>query len=394
MIYIVSMGPGSDELIAPLALKRINEASEVYCAERYARFVPEEKMRPITPISRALEGISRAKANGTDAAVLVSGDAGLYSMLETIKRVIGADGISVVPGISSLSAFCAELNISWQDARILSGHGRELSQAGLCHCARTNKKTLVLLDGERNPRRVRDALARGGLDGVKLYIGERVSCPDMRVGLFEDREYDPLSVACIINDAPDTEAAIIGIPDEEFIRAKTPMTKRAIRMQVINELRLRPGSVVWDIGSGTGSVSVECARQCPEGAVYAIERDEEAFKLTELNAERFHALNLTAIKGSAPEALSGLPAPTHVFLGGSGGRTKEIFALLEGLRVPIRICATAVTVETESELLQIMSGYKRFTANQIAVNSIEKLGAYHMRRAGNPVTVFAAEIGG
>ena len=393
-INIISMGPGSEEFIAPAAMKLMGQSEKVFCAERYMSLVPEGKERPISPLGAALEEIALERENGNEISVLVSGDAGLYSMLETLSRRFGRESLNVVPGISSLSAFCARLGVSWQGACILSAHGRKLSPSELCQRVRMNEKVLLLLDAVHTPRWIKQALTDGGIGNTTLYIGEKVSYPDEYVGEYVERDYDPLSVALIENPSPEKGLPHVGIDDGEFIRGKTPMTKRVIRELIINRLRLTPDAVVWDIGAGTGSVSIECARQCPLGSVYAIEREEDTLELIKQNTARFRALNLIPVYGSAPEALEDLPVPTHVFLGGSGGKTAEILRLLRDLHANIRLCATAVTVETEYELMQEMSALDGFEAVQVASSSIDKIGSYQLRRANNPVTVFAANIGG
>jgi precorrin-6Y C5,15-methyltransferase (decarboxylating) len=232
------------------------------------------------------------------------------------------------------------------------------------------------------------------LGELELYIGEKLSYEDESVGPYEDRKYDSLSVALTANEQPQRDSAPFGIADDEFIRGKTPMTKAEIRARVLSLLRLSPDSVVWDVGAGTGSVSVECALNCPLGEVYAVERDEEALTLIGQNRDRFGALNINIVPGNAPEALYGLPAPTHVFLGGTGGETEEILKKLEGFESTIRVCATAVTMESAELYMKLLSAYADFSAAQVAVSRLEKLGRYNMFRAQNPVFVFAATMEG
>ena len=320
-------------------------------------------------------------------AVLVSGDAGLYSMLGLLTRRFGRERLRVIPGVSSLQAFCARLSIPWQNAKILSAHGRDCAPEALCHYARTNPAVLLLLDGEHDPHWVRRTLDAGGLAELPLTVGERVSLPDECVASYENRPYDPLSVALIQNERPLPGLPAIGLPDDAFIRGKTPMTKREVRVQVLSSLQLPPDAVVWDVGAGTGSVSVECARQCPLGAVYAIERDGDALDLLEQNKKHFHLQNIRVISGEAPEALADLPTPTHVFLGGTGKRTKDIYAALPA---GVRVVATAVTMESAQEFAALLPDYE---AAQIAVSRLEKVGAYRMFRASNPVFVFSAVKG-
>lgn len=161
---------------------------------------------------------------------------------------------------------------------------------------------------------MRESLNLGGLENARLFVGERLSYPDERTEAYDpDATYDPLCMAYIENDAPESGLPPVGLSDEAFIRGKTPMTKRDVRALVVSALHLKPNGVVWDIGAGTGSVSVECARQCPLGEVYAVEMKDEALDLIRRNAERFHALNLRVVPGRALEVLSALPAPDAGF---------------------------------------------------------------------------------
>ena len=382
-IDVISAGPGGAELLTAQAKAAIENAEAVFCAQRNADLVSPDKRRPLTPFEDAMAAMEGL----THPAVLVSGDAGLYSMLGLLTRHFGRECLRVIPGVSSLQAFCARLSIPWQNAKILSAHGRDCAPEALCHYARTNPAVLLLLDGEHDPHWARRSLDAGGLADLPLTVGERVSLPDECIASYENRPYDPLSVALIQNERPLPGLPAIGLPDDAFLRGKTPMTKREVRVQVLSSLQLPPDAVVWDVGAGTGSVSVECARQCPLGAVYAVERDADALALIEQNKQQFHLQNLHVIPGEAPEVLADLPAPTHVFLGGTGKRTKEIY---DALPSGVRVVATAVTMESAQEFAALLPDYE---AAQIAVSRLEKVGAYRMFRASNPVFVFSAVKG-
>ena len=151
--------------------------------------------------------------------------AGLYSLLEMLKRKIGGEYLRVHPGVSALQLFAARLGVSWQDAKILSAHGRALSESALCHAVRTHRQTFCFLDAAHNPAWVRESLNLGGLENVRLFVGERLSYPDERTEAYDpDATYDPLCMAYIENDAPESGLPPVGLSDEAFIRGKTPMT--------------------------------------------------------------------------------------------------------------------------------------------------------------------------
>lgn len=394
-IDVVSAGPGNEDLLTAQARRTLDEADAVFCADRTQTLVGDPAVcRHLTPFSKALEDMETLRAEGLRVAVLLSGDAGLYSMLPLLSERFGREALRVHPGVSSLQAFCARLGIPWQQARILSAHGKQLTPSALCHTVRSGRMTLLLLDAEHNPRWIRQSLKDGGLENADITVGERISYPDECIGPWEDREYDPLSVALIENRTAGWTPRAFALPDDAFIRGKTPMTRREIRAQVAAELNLIPDAVIWDIGAGTGSVTVECALQCPFGRVYAVERDPDALKLIEENIRQFHLQNVDVVAGSAPKALENLPAPTHVFLGGTGGHAAEILALLEKLDTPVRLCGTAVTLESIRVFFDLLQKKKNFSAVQIAVSRAELMGGYHMLRAQNPVFVFSADLCG
>ena len=181
--------------------------------------------------------------------------------------------------------------------------------------------------------------------------------------------------------------------DSQFVRGDIPMTKSEVRAVSLSKLSLCPGAVFWDVGAGTGSVSVEAGLYLRQigGAVYAVERNQEGIRLIEENGkcflpgwEDFHI-----ISGTAPEALSSLPAPTHVFIGGSGGKLHEIIRLVLEKNRKARIVINSVTAETTAECLDAVKAFhfSHYEFVQVAVSRLEKVGRYHMHRSQNPVYV-------
>lgn len=166
-----------------------------------------------------------------------------------------------------------------------------------------------------------------------LYVGENLSYENEKIFVkpaSELTEYkgDPLSVICAVNENAGTRLETHGIRDEEFIRGKAPMTKEEVRTVSLSKLRLTADSVCYDVGAGTGSLSIEMALRAHQGQVWAIEKKEDAVELIHRNKVKFAADNLEIVEGLAPEALKDLPAPTHAFIGGSSGNLKEIVKLL------------------------------------------------------------------
>ena len=197
------------------------------------------------------------------------------------------------------------------------------------------------------------ALTENGMGAACVSVGEHLSYPDEAIttGTAEElseRHFESLAVA-LIEYGGEPLPVTAGLPDEAFSRAESvPMTKSEIRAVCLSKLALREDSVVWDVGAGTGSVTVEAAMAARRGRVYAVERKDAAFDILRENLRRFHTDNVTPVSGTAPDACADLPAPTHAFLGGTTGHMKEIIALLleKNPRVRIAVSYTHLTLPT------------------------------------------------
>lgn len=187
-----------------------------------------------------------------------------------------------------------------------------------------------------------------------------------------------------------------GIPDSEFIRGQVPMTKEEVRALSICKLHLSESPVVYDIGSGTGSVAVEIARLCKSSRVYAVETKSEACALIKQNIEKFGLKNIRLVEGMAPATLEGLEAATHAFVGGSKGQFKEILAALLKINPRMRVVANAVSLESISDIQTVLKDFpvKNFECLQISVSRSEKAGNYHLMKAENPVYIFSFDLDG
>ena len=186
------------------------------------------------------------------------------------------------------------------------------------------------------------------------------------------------------------------IPDEQFQRGEVPMTKQEIRLFVMTQAMVDSADVVWDIGAGTGSLSVEAALRAKEGHVYAMDGDAEACALVHANAEKFSLKNITVLHGKAPEALQGLPEPDVVFVGGSGGNLAEILSTSASrLKPGGRMLITAVLVETLHDTLRFMDEQKDFRVEAcgLQVTRIRPVGGRHMFQSLNSVYVVTCRKG-
>lgn len=188
--------------------------------------------------------------------------------------------------------------------------------------------------------------------------------------------------------------AYLGIADEDFIRGKVPMTKQEIRILTIAKARLSSEDVVYDIGAGTGALSVEAARQVMRGHVYALERHQEGVQLIRANAEKFQVHNLTVLETEAPAGIETLPYCDCVLIGGSGSRLRPILEAVDGkLRKGGRILLNCITIQTLSEAIDFFRAHSagfRYETIQVQVNRLRQIGPYDMAQAQNPIYILCA----
>ena len=242
-------------------------------------------------------------------------------------------------------------------------------------------------------------LCEYGFGALEAAGGEKLSYPEEKVtrGTVETLakgSFDALSVLYVENPGAKKRLRV-GISDDEFTRTSVPMTKSEVRAVSVSRLELNEDAVVWDVGAGTGSVSVECALAANRGKVWAIEKNPEGCSLIRRNAALFHADNIEVVEGTAPEALSDLPAPTHAFIGGSDGKLKDILRVLLEKNPEVRIVINTVTLETLEEALSCAKdfGFRIFESVEVSVARSRRLGRYHMMTAQNPVHVFVLQGG-
>jgi cobalt-precorrin-6B (C15)-methyltransferase len=184
--------------------------------------------------------------------------------------------------------------------------------------------------------------------------------------------------------------ATAGIPDHMFARGKVPMTKEEVRVLTLSKLRINKDSVIWDIGAGTGSISIEAALIASAGHVYAIERHPQALAMIAANSSRFRAHNITIVDGTAPGALLPLPRPDRVVIGGSGGELSAIIAVVKNRLPPGGIViVNCITIETLYKATSILkaSGFESVEGVGITITQLRQTGNYHMLDGKNPVFI-------
>lgn len=439
LVYIVGTGMGGPGQMTGQAEACLKEAQVLMGAKR-----PLESARQVNPnalwvreyrpqvLAEWLKGRPWQRA-----ALAVSGDTGFFSGAAGAREAFEKAGFQVrlIPGISALSWFAAAIGKDWRDMGVMSCHGRKGDAAAW---AGSRRLSFFLLDGEEETSvgGLCRALCAAGLGDCRMWAGENLSYPDQRIEegrcvelerICRERPFGPLSCAVVENPGvpegsadrirggfpakrdmrpaesdPQTHAGFLpwyGLEDSAFIRGKVPMTKAEIRAVALSKLRLTPGAVCYDVGSGTGSVAVEMGLALKGagggGSVYAVEQKPEAAALTAENARRhlgdWPGFHLT--EGRAPQALRGLPAPTHVFIGGSGRAMGEVVGAVLEKNPMARIVANVITPESLGELMECRRrfAFKTWDMVQMTVASFEQVGPYHMPKGGNPTYIAAME---
>lgn len=407
-LTIIGIGPGSAEYFMPAARNRMRDVHTVIAAKRILPMLREVcgatnvEFVPMGKIKETLEMIDGLLHDKKEVALIVSGDPLMYSLYRTIlsQKISVNWEMEVIPGIGSMQMLGAAFGETMEDARLVSVHGRSRTPGSVALCVAENPKVFFLCSKEQGPAWLSRIMLEYHLNDVEVFAGANLSYEDQILvsGSPEEmaeKEFPSLCVAMIKNPNPRPVTRPCFLSDEDFVRGKTPMTKEEIRVLILHKMKIHSDDVIWDIGAGTGSVSVECARQAPFGQVHSVERDQAAVRLIEKNRDKFELNNLFVYQGDAAERTTDLPVPDKVFIGGSGGKLKEIMKNIAAFEREIRVIVSAVTLETIAEAGEILGNYDvDYDVIQATVGRGRKIGSYHIMDTNNPVMIFTATIHG
>lgn len=394
-LYILGAGPGNIEQVTPAVKTAVTACRAVICAKRHLNIVKgHPNVIEMKNFNDTFDVLHEELKFGR-AALLLSGDTGIFSLLPLIKKNFHAEDIIVLPGISSLQVLCARAAETWQNAVILSGHGRDISQTEILDAVEHNRSVIFFCDIEKNPSWICDLLNNAGLGEVTAFVGERLGAEDECISRgaaseFVNHSFDKLSIVLLINEKH-TERLYLLPEDVDFFRAdNVPMTHEEVRAVIMAKLSLRPEHVLWDIGAGSGSVSVTAASFCRE--VHAVEVNGHAAELVRTNCTKFRRHNIKVYEGSAINVIDSLPVPDVVFIGGSGHEFPEILKKISSIARDIRLVVSAVSLKTIAVCSNELSkeGFTDFNAVQLSVSKVKTVGKTQIWQAQNPVVIFSA----
>ena len=391
-LTLIGIGEDGRDGLSPAALRIIDQASFIIGGERHLELIgnsdSETKVWP-KPLEQGIEQIMARRGQST--VILASGDPFFYGVGATLTRHIPPEEMLTLPAPSAFSLMASRLGWAMQDCALLSLHGRPVERIAP-HC-QPNAKILSLTWDETTPHRVADFLVTHGMGDSIIAIGQTLGGPREQIfkktaqAIHMTREtVDPLNTLGIEIRAS-RGARILplasGLEDDLF-EHDGQITKREIRAITLSSLRPRQGQVLWDIGAGSGSVSIEWMLRHPANRAIAVEPRKDRAERILRNALSLGVPELQIIEGKAPEGLSNLPRPDAIFIGGGGTDSGVIDAAWTALPDGCRLVANAVTIETQADLMRrhmAMGG----TLSKLEVSRADPVGSFHGWRVSMPV---------
>jgi len=359
-----------------------------------------------TPLEEVFAAIARARDQGRRVAVLADGDPLFFGIGARLIEYFGQDAVRVTPAVTAVAAACARLSIPWHDLPAVSLHGRG-DLTPLFAALRLKGRAAVYTDAVNSP----DALARRLLDldiaEAALWILENMGTPDERIRAVSLREaagltFSPLNVVIVETSPAQNGVPVLGRPDDFYERQNGLITKWPVRACALAALRLPPDCVLWDVGAGSGAVSVEACALVRTGRVFAVERDPDRCRLIRENRKRSRAWLMEVVQATAPEAFAALPDPDRIFLGGGlggnrsesrGGESPQLLAeACSRLKPGGRLAANVVLLSSLHAVLHHLNGLGwPVEIAQIQANLSSPLGSDTRLGAQHPVFIVCAD---
>ena len=392
-VYIIGTGMGTEETLTAQAAAAAGSCDVLIGAPRLTAAFSGGGRDVRELISAAEIADFITSSSYIQYGILVSGDPGFFSLSKSLCEALGDIKPEIICGISSLQYLCSKLSCPWDDVRFVSLHGRD---ADIVSEIKSCPKVFVLTGGANTVSSVCRRLAGAGYKDAKVSVGSDLSSGDEYIssGTAADfTEYSRGSLSVMLIENTTCRSGSLFYRDEDFIRGSVPMTKEEVRNAAVAKLRLNRSDIVYDIGAGTGSVSLQIAAHLSSGRVYAVEHNPEALDLIEQNINKFGVTNVITAEGRAPEICEDLPVPSKAFIGGSSGSMDSIIRMLLRKNSRIRIVITVISLESLGDVLESIreNGLDNTEIVNISVSKARKAGPHHLMTANNPVYIISAE---
>jgi len=397
-IYVIGAGVEGQEGFGSRALELIRQAEVLIAGDRQLKLFPDFPGRKIAIGNNLSEIVDQLKKDPAKTVVLASGDPLFFGIGRLLLRNLPAGSLEFIPNVTSVQYAFAKIKEPWDDTVFVSAHGRGIK--GAVDRIVANNKAAVLTDDTNTPKAIAAEMIDRGRDGYAAWLCENLGSADERIvetdirGLLEI-DAAPLNVLILIkqyDSGGDHYVPTLGIPDDQFATVKKLITKEEVRVVTLAKLKLRHDMTLWDIGAGSGSISIEADHLLPNGRIMAVERNDECRGFIKQNLRKFNARNVTLVEGNAPECLDELPDPDRVFIGGSGGHLWDILQIADR-RLPAagRIVLNAITLDTLTSALEFFNnaGYE-VEVTTVNIARTRPLTDYKMFEAYNPVYILAA----
>lgn len=412
---------GKPEKDVVLAAGDILASSRLYDVfKRYDEFdAVRDRIRVITKVPDTIafirEWFSRPAAH--PLVLLASGDPFFFGIGRRMLEEFGSERVEVFPDLSSVQTAFARINVPWDDAFFISLHGgpdiakrRKLPYeiSDIPWLIERHGKMGILTDRENNPSGVAKTLyaaLRTPHSELIMYVCERLGYPDEKItrgtpGEIAGKSFPDPNVVIVIRQEQGAPAkgagrrVRFGLKEDDIQHERGLITKDEVRAVTIHKLCLPQDGVLWDIGSGSGAISLEAARLCPGLRVIAVEKELKRTETIRTNTRRYNAGNVEIVHGSAPQALMGLPAPDRVFIGGSGGALGDVLALVKGKMPSGIVVINAATLETLNDAIAGLED-NGFSAevSEISVSRSKIVAGKRHMGALNPVFIVTGEKG-
>lgn len=368
-VHVIGIPPGQQKPSDPEALAILERTDLIFAGGALSSAL-SGKGRRVERLGAKLEEIlgplKKRVENGEEAVVLATGDPDFYGIAKFLVRNLGKERVRVYPAVTSMQLAFSRIGESWEDALFLSAHARPLDK--VVEKVKERTKVCVLTSDGKQPAELAASLLSRGLDTFRMYVFERLGFPEERVHDLDlarasRMEFDPLNLVIMIREGDPPSGGhndVFVTPDEKISRIpghENKMTKFEVRAVALAKLMLKPADTMWDIGAGTGALSIDASRWLREGRVYAVEKEERNLEVIWRNVIKFGALNVYPVHARAPDLPRELPDPDAVFIGGGGGSFKEIVtSCLKRLNPGGRLVCSLVDLQRVSQGMDILEG--------------------------------------